>query len=138
MFVYRLTLPVDDFDGLTALPDWLRYASPQAVAWHLCALLALADAAAQVGWRGDLRHLPSIGRIGPNPYLVVKQDDNGATFVVSETQLPWDDEMIAICTRISARSIGSWTHPTAQDMAEAMAATMVSSRGPDRLGEPPF
>jgi hypothetical protein len=27
MFVYRLTEPVDEFDGLTALPDWLASAN---------------------------------------------------------------------------------------------------------------
>ena len=30
MFVYRLIEPVDEFDGLTPLPDWLAGASPYA------------------------------------------------------------------------------------------------------------
>lgn len=32
MFIYRLVTPVDDFDGLVALPDWLRDASPASFA----------------------------------------------------------------------------------------------------------
>ncbi len=45
MIVYRLTEPVDEFDGLAPLPDWLAGASPYATRWALQAILALADAA---------------------------------------------------------------------------------------------
>jgi hypothetical protein len=64
MFVYRLPVPIDDFDGLTPLHQWLSTPPPQRdarTAWALAALLALADAADQVGWHGDLRHLPLVG-----------------------------------------------------------------------------
>ena len=129
----------DRVNDLTALPDWLYDASDQAVAWHLRALLALVDAAARVGWRGDMRHLPSVGLSGPGPYLVVKQDDNGATFVTCETQLPWEDELVATRTQTPPRSIGSWTHPTAHDIAEASAGTTTCSQSePDQRGRPSF
>jgi hypothetical protein len=95
MFIYRLVTPLDDFDDLVALPDWPRDASPASVAWVLQAVLALQDGAEHVGWRGDMRHLPSVGiPSGPAgtdhvPHLVIKQDDNGATFIVSSIPLSW-------------------------------------------------
>jgi hypothetical protein len=65
VFVYRLTEPVDEFDGLTSLPQYLhtdQTADPaNATKWALQAVLALAGAALDVGWRGDMRHLPSVG-----------------------------------------------------------------------------
>lgn len=120
MFVYRLTEPIDEFDGLTPLSDWLADASPQATSWALQAILALADAAPTVGWRGDMRHLPDIGVIPTpprtTPYLVVKQDNNGDTFVVITTETPWIAANAAARTRVAAREIGAWTHPTREDI----------------------
>src|SRR2546423_4914276 len=115
MFVYRLTEPVDEFDGLTALPDWLASACPHGTRWALQAILALADAAAGIGWRGDMRHLPSVG-VTPDPptvtpYLVVKQDNNGDTFIVTTTDAPWLDDISTACLRVDPRPIGAWTHP---------------------------
>jgi len=120
MFVYRLTEPIDEFDGLTPLPDWLHDASPHATRWALQAILALADAAPAVGWRGDMRHLPAVGVMPTppttTPYLVVKQDDNGATFIVTTSETPWIAADAAACTRVAAREIGAWTHPTRDDI----------------------
>jgi hypothetical protein len=120
MFVYRLTEPVDEFDGLTPLSDWLTGASPHATSWALQAILALADAAPAVGWRGDMRHLPAVGVMLTPPsttaYLVVKQDDNGATFVVTATETPSIAADAATCTRVVPREIGAWTHPTREDI----------------------
>jgi hypothetical protein len=121
VFVYRLTEPLDEFDGLTPLPDWLRSASPHATKWALQAVLALADAAPAIAWRGDMRHLPSIGVAltppGTTPYLVVKQDDNGVTFVVTTTETPWlTAETVAACTQVEPRPIGAWAHPTTDDI----------------------
>ena len=120
MFVYRLPEPIDEFDGLTPLSDWLSDASPQATSWALQAILALADAAPAVGWRGDMRHLPAVGVVLTPPsttaYLVVKQDDNGATFVVTTTETPWITADTAACTRVVPREIGAWTHPTREDI----------------------
>ncbi len=67
MFIYRLTEPIDVFDELTPLPDWLNGASSHATRWALQAVLALADAAPDIGWRGDMRHLPSVGVIPDSP-----------------------------------------------------------------------
>jgi hypothetical protein len=118
MFVYRLTEPIDEFDGLTPLSDWLTDASPHATRWALQAILALADAAPAVGWRGDMRHLPTVGvTLTPpttTPYLIVKQDDNGATFVITETPPIIPDT--TTCTRVIPREIGAWTHPTREDI----------------------
>jgi len=66
MFAYRLTDPIDLFDGLTPLNDWLTRQHPSRTAWALQAVLALTDAAADVGWRGDMRHLPMVGAL-PTP-----------------------------------------------------------------------
>ena len=120
MFVYRLSQPIDEFDGLTPLSDWLSNACPHATKWALQAILALADAADAAGWRGDMRHLPAVGVTltppGTTPYLVVKQDDNGATFVVTTTELPSIGADTAACTLVTPRKIGAWTHPTPEEI----------------------
>ncbi len=77
MLVYRLAEPIDLFDGLTPLNDWLTRQHPSRTAWALQAVLALTDAAADDGWRGDMRHLPMVGAL-PTPrrttsYLAIKQ-----------------------------------------------------------------
>jgi hypothetical protein len=86
--VYRLSEPIDDFDGLTPLNDWLD-GDPERLAWALRSVLALAQAAPKVGWNGDMRYLPLVGHLPTPPfvtrYLVVKQDNNGDTFLISQT-----------------------------------------------------
>jgi hypothetical protein len=123
MFVYRLTEPIDDFDDLTPLPDWMHAASPHATRWMLQAILALADAAPVVGWRGDMRHLPAVG-VTPaseaTPYLVVKQDNNGDTFVVTAMDAPWAAAGTAACCRVTPRDVGAWIHPTREDIQSQM------------------
>src|SRR5271165_6495276 len=83
LHVYRLSEPIDDFDGLTPLNEWLD-GDAERLAWALRAVLAMAQAASTVGWRGDMRHLPLIGHLPTSPfvtrYLVAKQDNNGDTF----------------------------------------------------------
>jgi hypothetical protein len=120
MFIYRLTEPIDIFDGLTPLPDWLTGVSPHATQWALQAVLALADAASEVGWRGDMRHLPSAGALPTSPtatpFLVVKQDNNGDTFVITGAEAPSIAADAAVCVHVEARSIGAWFHPTADDI----------------------
>jgi hypothetical protein len=134
MFVYRLTEPIDVFDGLTPLPDWL--AGPgctHAARWALQAVLALADAGPAVGWQGDMRHLPSVGVMptppAVTPYLVVKQDNNGDTFIVTAADAPWLDDTAAARTRVDPHPIGAWTHPTTDDIPPV--ATSVSFTGQD-------
>ena len=117
MFVHRLTVPIDDFDGLCPLTHWLAAASPRRTVRAITALLALADAAADVGWRGDMRHLPMVGVLPTSyqttPYLVIKQDDNGATFII--TDVPADAiDQTTVSVEVTTRTIGSW-EPTAPD-----------------------
>ena len=87
MHVYRLSEPIDDFDGLTPLNEWLD-GDAERLAWALQAVLALAQAAPAVGWRGDMRHLPLVGHLPTSPfvarYLIIKQDNNGDTFLISQ------------------------------------------------------
>src|SRR5712691_1554701 len=48
LHVYRLSEPIDDFDGLTPLNEWLD-SDAERLAWALQAVLALAEAAPTVG-----------------------------------------------------------------------------------------
>ena len=81
MFVYALAQPIDFFDGLIPLPRWIAEDPDSNTAWALRATLALADARAEAGWTGGMRHLPSIGAL-PVPgtaelFMVIKQDTRG-------------------------------------------------------------
>jgi hypothetical protein len=92
MFVYALTQPIDFFDGLIPLPRWIAEDPASNTAWALRAALALADARAEAGWTGSMRHLPSIGAI-PAPgtaelFMVIKQDIRGTCSVI--TSAPMD------------------------------------------------
>lgn len=144
MFIYRLVTPIDDFDELVALPDWLRDAPPASIAWILTAVLALQDGADQVGWRGDMRHLPSVGIPSDGTanaaHLVVKQDDNGATFVISSAPLPWADALTSVQAVTTPRRITPVTHPTAADIAEAstdIVRPIIDTTGSGGLARPP-
>lgn len=125
MFVYRLPVPVDAFDGLTPLGRWLAGAGPGRTGWALAAVLALADAAADVGWRGDMRHLPLVGALptqpAATPYLLVKQDDDGATFLVTDAA-PALVGATAAHTEVAPRPVGAW-EPAADDPGHLDAAT---------------
>jgi hypothetical protein len=140
MFIYRLTEPIDAFDGLTPLPDWLTGTnSTRATQWALQAVLALADAGPAIGWRGDMRHLPSVGVVptppDATPYLVVKQDDNGITFIVTTVDTPWIGSDAADCIRVPARPIGAWTHPTIDDIPH-LDTTLIADHQPYHDREP--
>jgi hypothetical protein len=114
MFVHRLAMPIDDFDGLTPLNQWLADASPGRTVWAMTAILALADASSDVGWRGDMRHLPMVGvlstRHQATPYLVVKQDGNGVTFIVTDAPPERVDQPVK-SAEVTTRTIGSWEPP---------------------------
>lgn len=56
MFVYRLSEPIDFFDGLTPLNDRLAGQHPNRTASAPQAVLALTHAAGEVGWQGVLIH----------------------------------------------------------------------------------
>ena len=146
MFVYALTEPIDTFDGLTPLPEWIIADPARRTRWALQAVLALADTATQVRWNGDMRHLPSVGATltppATSPYLGVKQDNNGTTFVVADVELPLPADLVEHRAEIHQRPIGAWTHPT---LAEIDAATIGHQRidatppAPvEHVGDPPF
>jgi hypothetical protein len=122
MFVYELAEPLDVFDALTPLPDWIAADPRERARWALQAVLALADAAVQLRWDGDMRHLPSVGAVlvPPEsiPYLVVKQDNNGTTFVISAIELPWHGDVVAQTAEVRSRRIGAWLHPTSHDIPD--------------------
>lgn len=42
------------------------------------------------------------------PYLAIKQDNNGDTFLISPAQIP-DIDQRALVTEVTARKIGAWT-----------------------------
>jgi hypothetical protein len=119
MFIYRLTEPIDLFDGLTPLNRWLAGSDdPTRTSWAIAAVLALRDAADHVGWRGDMRHLPMIGALpttpGTTPYLLVKQDNNGDTFLITDAE-PHQINQPAAHTHVTTRIIGAWTPDTTTD-----------------------
>lgn len=116
MHVYRLTEPIDDFDGLVPLHQWLG-ADAERVAWALQAVLALAATARLVGWRGDMRHLPHVGHLPTRPFvtrcLVVKQDNNGDTFLVCQAD-PAELLEHAAADEVTPGPIGYWLPPNAR------------------------
>jgi hypothetical protein len=127
MVVYALAQPVDDFTALTPLPDWINADPIPHTHWALQAILALADTAHHVRWDGDMRHLPSVGAViappDTHPYLVVKQDNNGTTFVISGIEIPSLANAVERRTRTDRRPIGAWTHPTGTDIPTFLQPT---------------
>jgi hypothetical protein len=73
---------------------------------------------------------------------VVKQDNNGTTFIVADVELPLPADLVERRAEIPKRRIGAWTHPT---RAEIAAATIDHHRidapppdPADHTGDPPF
>ena len=114
LHVYRLSEPIDDFDGLTPLNEWLD-GDAERLAWALRAVLALAEAAPTVGWNGDMRHLPLVGHLPTSPfvtrYLVAKQDNNGDTFLICQAD-PAELLDHAAADEVTPGPIGPGCHPT--------------------------
>lgn len=141
MFIYALAQPIDFFDGLIPLPRWIAEDPGPNTAWALRATLALADARAQAGWTGGMRHLPSIGAL-PVPgtaelFMVIKQNAGGACFVVSDSPMDW---LLEHCSRHASardRDIGAHEHTTLSDLRDAdnQAEPVAVSGNRD---EPPF
>jgi hypothetical protein len=138
MSVYALHEPIDFFDDLVPLPEWITADPDPRTRWTLQAVLALADTAAHMRWDGDMRHLPSIGAIptptGIHPYLVIKQDNNGTTFVISSAEVPWPHEQVEHAAHIDTRAISDWTHPT---LADIEADTHPAPQPDDLARQPP-
>ena len=146
MLIHALTVPIDDFDDMTPLPAWL-HGDPARTRWALQAVLALADAGLRIGWKGDMRHLPSVGRHDDGtPFLVVKQDTRGTTFIVTqatETPVLWLAGLAGCCLHVDPRDIGDWTHPTSDDIIGALTGhpaggTSIVPGGTGPAGDPPF
>jgi hypothetical protein len=141
MFVYALTQPIDFFDGLIPLPRWITEDPDSNTAWALRAMLALADARAETGWTGGMRHLPSIGAI-PAPgtaelFMVIKQDTRGTCFVVSDTPM---NRLLQHCSshaQPAGRDIGAWEHTTQSSLRDAGTHTGTGT-APGNCDEPPF
>jgi hypothetical protein len=80
---------------------------------------------AGLGWDGEMRHLPSVGvptdRTATEPCLIVKQDNNGATFVICANSLSWAEAGCVRVEDVRPRRIGAFTHPTAEEIREAMS-----------------
>ncbi|MBM0201857.1 hypothetical protein JNW90_01140 [Micromonospora sp. STR1s_5] len=113
-FVYALESPIDFFDDLIPLPAWLadRNAGSDRARWAIWAVLALADST--VGWEGDMRHQPYIGGVpsgdgATDRYMVVKQDNDGYTFVISEIPMPWLEARSNRHEEVRSRDLGR--HP---------------------------
>jgi hypothetical protein len=113
VFILKLDEPIDIFDGLIPLHDWID-GDAERMAWSLRAVLALAAAAPEVGWQGDMRHLPMVGHLPTTPYLVVKQDNNGDTFLVSSSDQVMQFGEVTVETK--TRNIGAWIPPTLDEM----------------------
>jgi hypothetical protein len=141
MFVYALTQPIDFFDGLIPLPRWIAEDPASNTAWALRAALALADARAEAGWTGSMRHLPSIGAI-PAPgtaelFMVIKQDIRGTCFVITSAPMDWLLENCSRQTHARDHDIGAWEHTTRSDLRDAdFQAESITAHG--NRDEPPF
>lgn len=112
MFVYRLSEPIDLFDGLIPMGDWV-IGDPGRAAWALQAVLALTDAADALGWQRDMRHLPMVGGLPvpgrTMPYMIVKQDNNGDCFIISALNDIQRLDERARSVEVADRPIGAWS-----------------------------
>jgi hypothetical protein len=70
-----------------------------------------------------MRHLPSASvRADDGTYLLAKQDNNGDTFVISTSRLPWGRSRKRPAPRNPASRHRPVHAPTAADIAEAMTS----------------
>jgi len=140
MRIYRLSEPIDDFDGLAPLHEWLD-GDAERLAWALQAVLALAQAAPAIPWRGDMRHLPLVGYLPTSPfvtrYLLVKQDDNGDTFLICQAGPADLPGHAAAAAHITPGAAGAWAPPNARDLRLDEPQPGLMPAQTDRA-EPPF
>ncbi|PWR16797.1 hypothetical protein DKT69_03710 [Micromonospora sicca] len=101
-------------DLVIPLPAWLadRNAGSDRARWAIWAVLALADST--VGWEGDMRHQPYIGGVPAGDggtthrYMVVKQDNDGYTFIVSQAPMPWLEARSNRHEEVRGRDLGRY------------------------------
>ena len=122
MFVYSLTQPVDEFDGLTTLPDWLHGASPHATRWR-CNRSSPSPTPPMpsAGAATCATYPPSASRSAHPPRARAWSSSRTTTAPRSSSpppkpHAPWIAADAAACTRVAAREIGAWTHPTHDDI----------------------
>lgn len=71
-----------------------------------------------------------------SPFLVVKQDNNGTTFVISDIEIPGLTG-IDRTAQVSCRPIGPWTRPTSRDIPVFLHPTGSTLEGRS-TSDPPF
>lgn len=126
----QLVPAVDFFDGMVPVSRYLSSATntridnpwdldhaidqaKERLQWAEGAMKALEHVSRSVrwGWEGDFRHEPYVGALpwsgASHPYLVVKQDNNGSCYVVSQGfAVPMASELAVMGTaRVSAAEI---------------------------------
>ena len=87
-----------------------------------------------------MRHLPLVGHLPTSPfvtrYLLVKQDNNGDTFLIwlaDPAELPGH----AAAAEIVPRAVGAWAPPNARDLRLDEPQPGITPAGTDPA-EPPF
>lgn len=75
---------------------------------------------------------------GVTAYLVVKQDDNGITFVVTAADGCWIADVAAACVRVEERQIGAWVQPREEDVPDPDVHFGARLRAVGRGDDPAF
>ncbi|WP_328741235.1 hypothetical protein OHA91_39520 (plasmid) [Streptomyces erythrochromogenes] len=126
----QLVPPVDFFDGMISVGRYLSsptntkinnpwdldHAMEQAkerLEWVEGAMKALEHVSRSVrwGWEGDFRHEPYVGALpwsgASYPYLVVKQENNGSCYLVSQGfAVPMESELAVMdVAKVSAAEL---------------------------------
>jgi hypothetical protein len=68
--------------------------------------------------------------------LIIKQDNNGDTFVISANPLAWAEARCVRVEDVHPRHIGAFTHPTAEEIREAMSDLLPGPRRGRRRNTP--
>jgi hypothetical protein len=146
MFVYALTEPIDIFDGLAPLPEWIIKDPVPRTRWALQAMLALADTSTQVRWDGDMRHLPSVGATLTHPAPAATSWSSRTTTAQRSSSPTANYPCPQVSSNTAPKSAsGASALGHIQPLAEIDAATLdhrrIDATTPDladHAGDPPF
>lgn len=120
MIVYRLTVPIERLRRLRARHrlDPRRLAAGRRLDTH-----SRPGPTGRRARQGRRDAPPAVRRRShrPNPALIVKQDNNGDTFVISVNPFSWAEAGCARVEDVRPRHIGAFTHPNAEEIREAMS-----------------